>query len=152
MLSHLLELQIASDSKHIPDVALMQHWIDTTLATLTSPLEVVLRVVDVDEMSELNQTYRHKNGPTNILSFPFEAPAGIELNILGDLVACAPVVEAEAREQGKLLQHHWAHIIVHGIFHLLGYDHIDDADAEEMEALEIKVLQQLHINNPYEEQ
>ncbi len=152
MPTHSLELQLASACTPIPSAAQIQHWVDTALAAYTEPLEVVVRIVDVAEMSELNQTYRHKQGPTNILSFPFEAPEGIEMDLLGDLVVCAPVVAQEAQEQGKQLEHHWAHIIVHGIFHLLGYDHIDDSEAEAMEAMEIKVLQQLNITNPYQEQ
>ena len=111
--------------------------------------EIVVRIVDEQESAELNEQYRHKQGPTNILSFPVEVPEGIELNLLGDLVICAPVVEKEALEQNKILAHHWAHIIVHGVLHLLGYDHIDDDEAEQMESKEIAILNKLNINNPY---
>jgi probable rRNA maturation factor len=110
-----------------------------------------VRIVGEQESAELNEQYRHKSGPTNILSFPVDVPEGIELDLLGDLVICAPVVEKEALEQGKLLAHHWAHIIVHGVLHLLGYDHIDDDEAELMENKEIAILNKLHINNPYTE-
>ncbi|MDD1625774.1 MAG: rRNA maturation RNase YbeY, partial [Methylococcaceae bacterium] len=101
------------------------------------------------ESAELNEQYRHKQGPTNILSFPVEVPFGIELNLLGDLVVCAPVLEKEALEQHKALTDHWAHIIVHGVLHLLGYDHIDDKEAELMENKEITILNKLNIKNPY---
>ena len=107
-------------------------------------------MVNIDESQQLNKQYRHKDKPTNVLSFPFEVPEGIELNLLGDLVVCAPVIQQEATEQGKVLFDHWAHMIIHGCLHLLGYDHINDTDADEMEALEIKILAQLSINNPYE--
>ena len=101
-------------------------------------------------MKELQrQQYRQKSGPTNILSFPFEAPEHIELNLLGDLVICAPVLEVEALEQQKDLYDHWAHIVIHGVLHLLGYDHITDEDALIMEEKEIYLLNELNIKNPY---
>lgn len=111
--------------------------------------EVTLRLVDTDESAELNDQYRHKSGPTNVLSFPFEAPAGITVPLAGDLVICAPVVEMEAREQGKSLVAHWAHMVVHGMLHLQGYDHLNDADADVMETLEIELLGGLGFGNPY---
>jgi probable rRNA maturation factor len=112
----------------------------------------VIRLVDDQESAELNQQYRHKQGPTNILSFPFEAPDGFDTDLLGDLVICTPLIALEAQQQNKQLFDHWAHITIHGVLHLLGYDHIDDAEAEEMEALEIKILSRLNINNPYLEE
>ncbi|MEQ1637271.1 MAG: rRNA maturation RNase YbeY [Methylococcales bacterium] len=148
---HLLDIQLASSAEELPSTALFQLWLDTALSDLSSPLEVVIRIVDEPEMTELNQTYRHKTGATNILSFPFEASAGVELNLLGDLVVCAPVIQREALAQDKLLEQHWAHIVIHGLFHLLGYDHNNEAEATIMEALEINALKKLHINNPYEE-
>lgn len=151
MQTHQLDIQIASLSDHLPTAALLQHWVDTALAGYTDVFEVVIRIVDEPEMIELNQTYRHKTGTTNILSFPFDAPEGVDLNLLGDLVVCAPVLQSEAQAQQKILDNHWAHIVIHGLLHLLGYDHIDEADAEEMEALEISILQKLCINNPYQE-
>jgi probable rRNA maturation factor len=100
----------------------------------------------------LNSTYRQKTGPTNVLSFPFDLPEDIQLDmpILGDIVVCADVVNREAQEQHKTLDVHWAHMIIHGVFHLLGYDHETDHDAEKMERLEINVMQSLGFNNPYE--
>jgi probable rRNA maturation factor len=152
MEKHQLDIQIASSSDQIPTSLLLQRWVDTALADLPQAVEVVIRIVDEPEMKELNQTYRHKTGSTNILSFPFEAPAGLalNLNLLGDLVACAPVIEREAKTQDKILEQHWAHIVIHGLLHLLGYDHIDETEAEAMESFEIKILNKLHINNPYE--
>ena len=97
-----------------------------------------------------NARYRHKPGPTNVLSFPFEADIPLEVPLLGDLVICAAVVEREAREQDKPIEAHWAHMLVHGTLHLLGYDHVTDAQAHEMETTEIQLLQQLGFSNPYE--
>ncbi|MBT9097334.1 rRNA maturation RNase YbeY [Methylovulum psychrotolerans] len=139
----------ASDGQ--PDDASLQRWVDTALAALNEDTEIVVRIVGIEESAELNSYYRAKQGPTNILSFPFEAPDidGFESALLGDLVVCAPVLATEAEQQGKPLLDHWAHIIIHGVLHLLGYDHIDEADAEEMENKEIVFLQQLTIRNPY---
>ncbi|WP_407661370.1 rRNA maturation RNase YbeY [Methylomarinum vadi] len=148
----MLEIQIATEMTELPDSDQFQQWVDAALGDSETDNEIVIRVVDEDESSQLNQQYRHKSGPTNILSFPFEAPPGMELELLGDLVVCAPVVAREAKRQQKKLLDHWAHIIVHGVLHLLGYDHIDDADAERMESLEINILQQLNIRNPYLEE
>ncbi|MCK5191212.1 MAG: rRNA maturation RNase YbeY, partial [Methylococcales bacterium] len=124
---------------------------DAVLKDESQDAEVVIRIVDEAEMIRFNEQYRGKKGPTNILSFPFESPEGFDSNLLGDLLICAPVVENESRLQNKKLEHHWAHMIVHGVLHLLGYDHIDDKEAEEMEALEIKILKTIKIKNPYEE-
>lgn len=144
-----LDLQIASDAGEIPSHEQFQQWVDTVLHDESQDNEIVIRVVDEAESAELNQQYRNKIGPTNILSFPFEAPEQIEIDLLGDLVICAPVLACEALEQGKSLLSHWAHITIHGVLHLLGYDHIDDEEAEQMEALEIELLGKLNIANPY---
>lgn len=148
-----LELQIETSAalSDLPNEAQFQSWVDTALADQDKEFEVVIRLVDEAESAQLNQDYRGKSGSTNILSFSFEVPDGLELNLLGDLVICAPLVEKEALEQHKPVEHHWAHLVIHGILHLRGYDHIDETEAEEMEAKEIEILQQLHISNPYQE-
>lgn len=147
-----LDIQIASEARDLPTRDQFRRWVDAALRPVESDSEIVIRIVDEAESAQLNQQYRRKSGPTNILSFPFEAPPGPQLNLLGDLVVCAPVVAREALQQHKKLQDHWAHIIVHGVLHLLGYDHIEDKDAERMESLEINILQQLNIQNPYLEE
>jgi len=98
---------------------------------------------------ELNHTWRGKDRPTNVLSFPMQTPAEVDLNVIGDLALCAAVIKSEARQQHKPLQAHWAHMVVHGMLHLQGYDHTDEQQAEEMEALEISILDQLGFDNPY---
>lgn len=127
----------------------MQGWLDGTILGFQQEAEVTVRIVDEAESNELNLTYRGKDKPTNVLSFPFEAPPGLELPLLGDLVICRQVVEHEAAEQGKPLMAHWAHMVVHGSLHLLGYDHIEDDEAEEMEALERDIMQELGFADPY---
>lgn len=149
-----LELQLETNTValvNLPSEAQFQSWIDAALADQDKEFEVVIRLVDEPESAQLNQEYRGKTGPTNILSFSFEVPDGLELNLLGDLVICAPLVEKEALEQHKPVAYHWAHLVIHGVLHLRGYDHIEETEAEEMEAKEIEILQQLHIPNPYQE-
>ncbi len=146
-----LDIQTISQSKQLPTQEHFQLWVDAVLNDATQESEVVIRIVDEEEMTQFNQQYRKKTGSTNILSFPFEIPDGVDSDLLGDLLVCAPVVEKESKQQNKELEHHWAHLIVHGTLHLLGHDHIDDAEAEEMEALEIKILKTIKIENPYRE-
>lgn len=145
-------IQNASTSTQTPSEQDLQTWIDSALHDYAHDTEIVVRIVDEPESAALNSQYRHKQGATNILSFPADLPEELELDLelLGDLVVCAPVLEREAKEQNKVLQHHWAHIIIHGVLHLLGYDHLNDTDAEEMETKEIALLQTLNISNPYE--
>jgi len=143
-----LEIQIASKSKILPEKAQFQTWVDTVL---TDDNEIVIRLVDTAESATLNQRYRHKKGATNILSFPFDAPEIIASALLGDLIICAPLVEQQAQQQQKPLLHHWAHIVIHGVLHLLGYNHENDAEAYVMESKEIDLLKKLSIHNPYQE-
>jgi len=150
-MNHIVDLQNACDVQEIPSIEQFQLWVDSSLTMVSKQnFELTIRLVNIDESQQLNKQYRQKDKPTNVLSFPFEVPEGIELNLLGDLIICAQVVEQEATAQNKTLFDHWAHMVVHGCLHLLGYDHINDSDAQEMEALETKILAKLLINNPYE--
>jgi probable rRNA maturation factor len=153
MLNRTLDIQRIVDSTCIPSDAEFQAWVELALEDYSTDAEVVIRIVDNAEISALNQQYRFKQGATNILSFPFELPEEVEgIDLLGDLVVCASVLKQEAISQGKSLKNHWAHIIMHGILHLLGYDHTDEIDAHKMEKKEIVMLKKIHINNPYQEQ
>jgi len=109
-----------------------------------------IRIVDEDESRELNKHYRHKDKATNVLSFPCELAPEVELELLGDIVICAQVVAREAEEQGKSLHAHWAHMVIHGCLHLAGYDHIEEEEANIMEALETRLLTELGFSTPYE--
>ena len=147
-----LEIQIATEVADYPTERQFQQWVDAALAGREQDAEIVIRLVDDAESAQLNQQYRHKSGPTNILSFPVDVPEAMELDLLGDLVINAPLISLEAGQQHKQVLHHWAHITVHGVLHLLGYDHIDEQEAEQMEALEIEILKQFNIANPYLEE
>ncbi len=148
-----LDVQYALDPVHLPTKAQLQHWVDAALqhaqADKQNSAQLTVRIVDVAEGAQLNEKWRHKTGATNVLSFPFETPPQVKLPLLGDIVICAPVITREAQQQDKPEQAHWAHIVVHGVLHLLGYDHIEDAQAEQMESLEIQILQHLGHPNPY---
>ena len=144
-----IDLQIASNAPHIPSEADVITWCTLALAEKSSPSEISLRVVDSEESTELNQQYRHKTGPTNILSFPYEGPTHPEISLLGDLVICAPLLAQEAAAQHKLLTAHWAHIVIHGCLHLLGYDHEQEKEALIMENKEIALLAKLGFPDPY---
>ncbi|RDV24572.1 rRNA maturation RNase YbeY [Alteromonas aestuariivivens] len=157
----LVDVQLAYEASNeteqaiadaIPSAEQLQIWADCVLSTQhIDEGELTVRFVGEAESQELNHQYRDRNKPTNVLSFPFECPPGIELNLLGDLVICAPVIAREALEQSKPTPHHYAHMVVHGMLHLLGFDHIEQDEAEEMEALEIQILSQLDIDDPYQE-
>lgn len=147
-----LDLQIACDeAPGLPNEQQLESWLNAALAGEREETEVTVRLVDEAESQELNRDYRGKDKSTNVLSFPFEAPPGIELPLLGDLVICRQVVEREAAEQHKPLQDHWAHMVIHGCLHLLGFDHIKDDEAEIMEAREIAILEEFGIANPYQD-
>jgi probable rRNA maturation factor len=159
--SAILDLQLASDCTDIPKQEDIQLWLDTLLLyQQIAQKEITVRIVDEAEIQQLNQQYRGKDKPTNVLSFPFEMPElslPIDVQIdesisifLGDIVICTQVVKQESLEQNKLLGHHWAHMIIHGTLHLLGYDHIDEQEAQEMEGIEIAILQKLAIDDPYQ--
>ncbi|HEK1007320.1 rRNA maturation RNase YbeY [Pseudomonas sp. NPDC012596] len=144
-----LDLQRATDAA-APDDAAFRRWCELALRQRTADSEMTIRLVDEAEGRELNHTYRHKDYATNVLSFPADVPDELlDIPLLGDLVICVPVVEREAAEQGKALEAHWAHLVIHGCLHLLGYDHIEDDEAEEMEALERELLAELGHPDPY---
>ncbi len=145
----ILDLQLASTAADLPDEAQFQQWLEAAVLPFQEDAEVTIRLVDEAESQQLNFEYREKDKPTNVLSFPFQQPPGLELPLLGDLVICAQVVAREALEQNKTLHAHWAHMVVHGCLHLLGFDHINETDAEEMEAEEIQILQELGFADPY---
>ena len=150
-----LDLQLATEASDLPAEAQLRRWVELALRQRTADSELTIRLVDAEEGQELNRTYRHKDYATNVLSFPAEVPDGpggeplLDIPLLGDLVICVPVVEREAREQNKALEAHWAHLVIHGCLHLLGYDHIDDEEAEEMEGLERQLLAELGYPDPY---
>lgn len=146
-----LDVQRASRCTNLPGDEQFHTWIAAALKGRRAEVEVSLRIVDEDESQQLNSHYRGKNKPTNVLSFPADLPADVDLPLLGDLVICAPVVAREAEEQHKAPAAHWAHMVVHGTLHLLGYDHVEDADAEVMEKLEIGLLAGLGYADPYAE-
>ncbi|MBV1930504.1 MAG: rRNA maturation RNase YbeY [Porticoccaceae bacterium] len=132
-----------------PEPHSIQCWVEAAIADRKDEAELSIRIVGTDEAAELNTQYRGKQGPTNVLSFPADLPEVVALPLLGDIVLCAPLVLKEAREQGKSAQAHWAHLVIHGTLHLLGYDHIDKADAAQMEALETSILGSLNYPAPY---
>ncbi|KRE88863.1 rRNA maturation RNase YbeY [Frateuria sp. Soil773] len=135
----------------LPSAASFRRWAGAALkgARRRKPAELAIRIVGLDEGRTLNRDYRGKDYATNVLSFPAELPPGIALPLIGDLAICAPVVAREAAEQGKRERDHWAHLTVHGVLHLLGYDHVEEAEAEAMEALETRILAGLGIADPY---
>ena len=145
-----VDIQRAS-AEPVPEEDDIRSWIAATLAHRgrDGDTEISVRLVDETEMASLNQTYCGKSSPTNVLSFPSDLPEELGLPLLGDIVICAPVVRAEAARQGKQPTAHWAHMTVHGTLHLLGYDHIDEQEALEMEALETAILETLHYRCPY---
>jgi probable rRNA maturation factor len=148
-----LDVQQALEADGLPTPEQLLIWVEEALEAENRGVELVIRLVDEAESAELNETYRGKTGPTNVLSFPFDMPPEVEeTRLLGDLVICAPVVRHEALAQGKEESAHWAHLVVHGTLHLQGYDHQADAEAMEMEALERKILARLGYTDPYHEE
>lgn len=147
----MLELDVQHASLlPVPSEADFRLWCSLALRVRQADSELTIRLVDEAEGLELNNTYRHKAYATNVLSFPADVPDGLlDIPLLGDLVICVPVVAREAKEQGKALNAHWAHLVIHGCLHLLGYDHLEDAEAEEMEQLERQLLAELGYPDPY---
>ena len=146
----IIDLQIACEQETgLPTAEEIEQWATAAVQPQSDEVEMTVRIVDEAESHALNLNYRGKDRPTNVLSFPFECPDEVELPLLGDLVICRQVVEREAQEQDKPLMAHWAHMVVHGSLHLLGYDHIEDDEAEEMESLETQIMTGLDFADPY---
>lgn len=151
-----VDVQLACEDADAPDAGRIREWVGQALAAadaVTGPnAEVSVRIVGVEEMKSLNHEYRDKDQATNVLSFPSGDLAGLPdeaTRALGDIVACAAVIRDEAVEQNKPLADHWAHMLVHGTLHLLGYDHMSDREAAAMEGLEVRILTSLGIDDPY---
>jgi len=144
-----LELQIASNAQTLPHPSQFREWVGNTLSDRMDEAQLTIRIVDEEEMTELNETYRKKQGPTNVLSFPADINPEFEMPLLGDIVICASVVQRESSDAEIDLLAHWAHMVVHGTLHLLGYDHIQKDDAELMEALEEEILTEMGYPAPY---
>ena len=151
-----VDVQIACDDDGIPDVTDIRAWVQRALAESGAPpgVEVSVRVVDKKEIRALNRDYRHRDEVTNVLAFPADAIAGLppgEVRLLGDVVVCAAVVAGEAGAQGKPVREHWAHMLVHGTLHLVGFDHQHESEAAAMEALERRILGRYGLPDPYGE-
>ena len=153
--SVLLEIQRASTTTTIPSNEQFQLWAEAVLEGRRKEVALTIRIVDTEEGLRFNRDYRDKDYASNVLSFSAELPIGLPSELaesqLGDLLICAPVLSREAKEQGKAEADHWAHLTVHGILHLLGYDHQHEAEASQMEKLETRTLAKLGIPDPYGE-
>jgi probable rRNA maturation factor len=162
-ISIFVDLQKMVKSNTIPDSSTIEYWIKTALLEVSVPeklkqvenkYELTVRIVSKNEIQQLNKTYRHKDKTTNILSFPFETfsfqESELPVKLLGDLVICHDIIVDEAHQQQKKIAEHWAHMMVHGVLHLIGYDHLDDHEADVMENLEVQILDKLNIHNPYQ--
>ena len=145
-----LDLQIESVAKSLPAADSIAQWVGAALQAEYLDLEQTIRIVDEDESRALNSQFRGKDKATNVLAFPADSDL-LEYDCLGDLVICAPLVEAEAKAQGKPADAHWAHLVIHGMLHLQGYDHQTEDQAARMEALEVEILDTLGYTNPYNE-
>ena len=154
-----VDYQIALDESeaqatYIPNTSLVESWVCAAIQQNknSTELQLSVRIVDSEEITQLNEKYRKIKKATNVLSFPYEPLPGIDVPLLGDIVICAAVVENEAKQQNKTPEQHWAHMVIHGVLHLQGYDHADDLGAEQMESLEINILKNLGFPNPYGEE
>lgn len=147
-----IEIQKTMEQDNLPEDTQLKKWALAALERILPSAQLTIRIVNEDEISYLNEAYRKKQGPTNVLAFPFETHEIVKLEypLVGDVVICAPVVEQEARQQGKSHEAHWAHMVIHGTLHLLGFDHVKEQEAHEMEKIEINILKQLGYENPYD--
>ena len=132
----------------VPEITLLQSWASAAYLD-TIPAVASIQITTTDEMQQLNKQYRDKDKPTNVLSFPIQLPEEVDLCLLGDIALCAPVINSEADQQAKKNNAHWAHMVVHGMLHLQGFDHQQDEECVQMEAEEIKILDSLGYTNPY---
>jgi probable rRNA maturation factor len=146
-----IEVQVAVTAVAVPDAEQLRAWAARALQQQAEAAELVIRVVDEAEITALNRAYRGKDGPTNVLSFPSELPAEVDSTLLGDIIICAPVVARECVLQDKAPEAHWAHLVIHGVLHLLGFDHQTEGEAARMEATEIRLLDELGFSDPYRE-
>jgi len=144
-----VDLQVADPGPSVPAEAQIQVWAQAAAAGAVDHAELSVRVVGPEESRDLNERFRGVDGPTNVLSFPADLPVEIEPRLLGDLVICRRIVEREAEQQGKSPEAHWAHMVIHGVLHLLGHDHRTDDEADEMEAIEVQILASLGYPDPY---
>ena len=151
-MSYYIDIQHVSEKKPPVTDAVLRRWATLTLQSHRHSAELTLRLVDIEEITQLNQLYRKINNPTNVLAFPTNYPThiGLKSQLLGDVIICPDVLNNESIALKKNLTAHWAHIVIHGVLHLLGYDHIKDDDTMTMQALEIKLLATLGFDNPYE--
>jgi len=146
----MIEIQKISNLSILPDNELIIKWAEKALQKKNEGAEVVIRIVDSSESKELNKKWCKKDCATNVLSFPISKPIEKAPNLLGDIVICANLIITEANEQKKNIDEHFAHLVVHGILHLQGYDHNSKSEANIMEGKEINILNDLGYNNPYE--
>lgn len=151
-MSVIVDLQIVDKSSSCPNQEQCELTIQLVLNAvgISEPKECTIRIVDTTESAALNKQYRRKEGATNVLAFPFDSPIDIGVELLGDIVICAPLVIAQAQQQHQSVTMHWHHLMAHGCLHLLGYDHHNDSDAEEMETLECQIMGKLGYADPYQ--
>ena len=148
-----IDVQNILGSPEIPDTAKLSAWLNHAARSMNynDDKEIVVRFVADSESATLNQQYRNKSGATNVLSFPSTVPDVVASNLLGDLVIAVQLLEREAKEQGKSSEQHFAHLVIHGFLHLIGYDHQTDSEALVMEQKEIDILAELNFPNPWRE-
>ena len=144
-----IDVQIGLKGADLPSIDQINQWVNAALRGERADAQLAIRFVDEDEGASLNNTFAGKEYATNVLSFPADVPPGLDIDLLGDIAICAPVVDREAIEQGKSNNAHHAHLVVHGVLHLLGMDHQDDAEAQAMEAAERAILAELGFADPY---
>lgn len=151
MTSLIIDIQNATGKPLFVNEDTIEQWAKITLGKALAAAELSLRFVDKTEIQILNRDYRHMDKPTNVLAFPVDIPEEVQENcpLLGDVIICPEVLMEESLTQKKDLSQHWAHITIHGLLHLLGYDHIEEDEAKEMQEMEITCLNQLGFSNPY---